>query len=246
MMTITGTTQLLGIMGDPVDHSLSPVMHNAALAELGVDYAYVPFPVQAENLATALQGLAAVGVQGFSITIPHKQAILPLLTTVTPEAQAVGAVNTVWRTEQGWAGTNTDVPGFMAPLQNAAKLAKFQASWANTPLAPTAHGWDALPNLLPQADLVVNTTPIGMAHTADPTPLTAAEIALIPAHGLVYDLIYTPRPTRLLTLAAERGMATQDGLEMLVQQGAIALERWIQQPVPIDTMRQALVDWLAQ
>lgn len=285
MMTITGTTQLLGIIGDPVDHSLSPVMHNAALAELGVDYAYVPFPVQGENLAAAVQGLAAVGVRGFSITIPHKQAILPLLITVTPEAQAVGAVNTVWRTEQGWAGTNTDVPGFMAPLQNgrdwsattvvvlgnggaaravvtgcgqlglaklqvvgrdAAKLANFQSSWANTPLTPTVHGWEALPDLLPQADLVVNTTPIGMAHTADQTPLTTAEIALIPAHGLVYDLIYTPRPTRLLTLAAERGLATQDGLEMLVQQGAIALERWIQRPVPVDAMRQALVDWLAQ
>ncbi|MEB3290432.1 MAG: shikimate dehydrogenase [Leptolyngbya sp.] len=285
MMAITGTTQLLGIIGDPVDHSLSPVMHNAALAELGVDYAYVPFPVQATNLAAAVQGLAAVGVRGFSITIPHKQAILPLLATVTPEAQAVGAVNTVWRTEQGWAGTNTDVPGFMAPLQHGrdwsvatvvvlgnggaaravvagcsqlglphiqvvgrdvAKLAKFQASWAQSSTLPTVHGWDALPDLLPQADLVVNTTPIGMAHTADQTPLAAADLALIPPHGWVYDLIYTPRPTCLLTLAAERGLATQDGLEMLVQQGAIALEGWIQQPVPVDTMRQALVDWLAR
>lgn len=283
-MPITGSTQLLGIIGDPVDHSLSPVMHNAALAELGVNYAYVPFPVKAESLATAVQGLAAVGVQGFSITIPHKQAILPLLATVTPEAQAVGAVNTVWRTAQGWAGTNTDVAGFMMPLQgrhwsssravvlgnggaaravvagcqqlglaqiqvvgrNRENLAGFAASWAHSPLTPplTVHGWDELPQLLPYADLVVNTTPIGMHHTASQTPLDAEELALIPAHGLVYDLIYTPRPTRLLTLAAARGLSTQDGLEMLVQQGAIALERWLQQPVPVDTMRQALVAWL--
>ncbi|QQE65901.1 shikimate dehydrogenase [Leptolyngbya sp. BL0902] len=283
-MTITGTTRLLGIIGDPVAHSLSPVMHNAALAELGVDYVYVPFPVQADDLAAAVQGLAAVGVQGFSITIPHKQAILPLLATVTPEAQAVGAVNTVWRTEQGWAGTNTDVAGFMAPLQgrdwsaaravvlgnggaaravvagggqlglnkvqvvgrNRSKLADFEASWASSPLKPplSVHGWDELPQLLPQADLVINTTPIGMHHTAAQTPLEAAELALIPDHGLVYDLIYTPRPTRLLTLAAERGLSTQDGLEMLVQQGAIALAQWLQQPVPVDTMRRALVAWL--
>ncbi|MFH7241949.1 MAG: shikimate dehydrogenase [Spirulina sp.] len=285
-MTITGTTQLLGIIGDPVAHSLSPVMHNAALAELGVDYAYVPFPVKAEDLARAVAGLAAVGVKGFSITIPHKQAILSLLATVTPEAQAVGAVNTVWRTEQGWAGTNTDVAGFMVPLQgqdwsaatavvlgnggaaravvvgcqrlgltniqvvgrNQSKLAEFEASWANSPLTPplSVHGWEELPQLLPQADLVINTTPIGMHHTADQTPLGVDELALIPAHGLMYDLIYTPRPTRLLTLAAERGLSTQDGLEMLVQQGAIALEQWLQRPVPVDTMRQALVAWLDQ
>lgn len=284
-MTITGSTQLLGIIGDPVDHSLSPVMHNAALAELGVDYTYVPFPVKADNLAVALQGLAAVGVQGFSVTIPHKQAILPLLATVTPEAQAVGAVNTVWRTEQGWAGTNTDVAGFMMPLQgwrdwsaatvvvlgnggaaravvagcgklglskvqvvgrDLGKLADFQASWANSPLTPplTVHSWDELPDLLPQADLVVNTTPIGMHHTADQTPLDGDLLARLPAQSLVYDLIYTPRPTRLLTLAAEQGLTTQDGLEMLVQQGAIALEKWIQRPVPVDTMRRALVAWL--
>ncbi|MEY3300526.1 MAG: hypothetical protein RLZZ597_3786, partial [Cyanobacteriota bacterium] len=262
-----------------------PVMHNAALAELGVDYAYVPFPVKADNLAVAVQGLAAVGVQGFSVTIPHKQAILPLLATITPEAQAVGAVNTVWRTEQGWAGTNTDVAGFMMPLQgwrdwsaatvvvlgnggaaravvagcgqlglpkvqvvgrDLGKLADFQASWADSPRTPplTVHGWEALPDLLPQADLVVNTTPIGMHHTADQTPLAGDLLARIPSQGMVYDLIYTPRPTRLLTLAAEQGLTTQDGLEMLVQQGAIALEKWIQRPVPVDTMRRALVAWL--
>lgn len=284
-MTMTGSTRLLGIIGDPVDHSLSPVMHNAALAELGLDYAYVPFPVQAGNLAVAVQGLAAVGVQGFSITIPHKQAILPLLAEVTPAAQAVGAVNTVWRTDQGWAGTNTDVAGFMAPLRgwrnwakttavvlgnggaaravvagcgqlglahlqvvgrNADNLAAFRESWSQTSLAPSVHPWDALPTLLPQADLVVNTTPLGMYHTADQTPLDADLLALMPSSSLVYDLIYTPRPTRLLTLAAERGLATQDGLEMLVQQGAIALEQWIQQPAPVDTMRRALVDWLGR
>jgi shikimate dehydrogenase len=285
-MVITGTTKLLGVMGDPVVHSLSPVMHNAALQALGADYVYVAFPVAAAGLAEAIAGFAAIGVQGFNITIPHKQAILPLLATITPEAQAVGAVNTVWRTEQGWAGTNTDVAGFVAPLRplkdwtqatavvlgnggaaravvagctqlgfgqiyvvgrSGTKLADFQASWADSPLRPPLATLPLadLPTRLPEADLIVNTTPVGMHTTADQTPLDTEALALAPANAVVYDLIYTPRPTRLLTLAAQRGLGTLDGLDMLVQQGAAALEIWLQQPVPVDTMGQALEQWLA-
>ena len=113
---ITGKTKLLGVIGHPVEHSLSPVMHNAALANLGLDYVYLPLPVKPEDLDEALKGFAAIGLTGFNITIPHKQAILPFLSTVSPVAEAVGAVNTVWRTDEGWAGTNTDVEGFIAPL----------------------------------------------------------------------------------------------------------------------------------
>ncbi|MGF1570539.1 MAG: shikimate dehydrogenase [Nodosilinea sp.] len=284
-MTLTGTTQLLGVMGDPVTHSLSPVMHNAALAELGADYIYVPFAVAAADLATAIAGLAAAGIKGLNLTIPHKQAVLPLLSSLTPEAQAVGAVNTLWRTEQGWAGTNTDVAGFVAPLKghqgwsgatalvlgnggaaravvvgcvqlgfgavqvvgrNALKLDHFQASWADSSWQPplTVQPWDNLAALLPGADLIVNTTPVGMHTTAGQSPLSSAELALVPATTLVYDLIYTPRPTQLLTLAAQAGLTSLDGLEMLVQQGAAALEIWLGQPVPVETMRRALVEWL--
>jgi shikimate dehydrogenase len=284
-MPITGSTQLLGVIGDPIAHSLSPVMHNAALAELGVDVVYVAFPVAAAGLEAVIAGFAATGVQGFSVTIPHKQAIVPLLAELTPEAQAVGAVNTVWRTEQGWAGTNTDVAGFVAPLKewqdwsgktalvlgnggaaravvagcgqlgfavvqvvgrSIQKLADFKKSWVDSPLQSslTTHSWADLPTLLPTADLIINTTPVGMHTTADQTPLTADQLDLAPAAAVVYDIIYTPRPTRLLTLATQRGLGTIDGLEMLVQQGAVALEIWLQRPVPVATMRQALVEWL--
>jgi shikimate dehydrogenase len=115
--SITGKTQLLGVIGWPIAHSLSPLMHNAAIAQLGVDYVYVPLAVAPERLAEAVVGFEAMGLRGFNITIPHKQAMLPLLTEVTAVAQAVGAVNTVWRTAAGWSGTNTDVAGFLAPLQ---------------------------------------------------------------------------------------------------------------------------------
>ena len=127
MQTITGTTKLLGVIGCPIEHSLSPVMHNAAIAAIAqtrqnssreLDYVYLPFSIKPENLEAAIAGFAAIGVLGFSVTIPHKQAIRQFLATESAIAQSVGAVNTVWRTERGWSGTNTDVEGFIAPLQN--------------------------------------------------------------------------------------------------------------------------------
>jgi shikimate dehydrogenase len=126
MSLIKGTTKLLGIIGDPVEHSLSPVMHNAAIAALGLDYVYIPFPVEKEKLATAIAGFEAINLVGFSITIPHKQNIIPLLSSISPQAKAIGAVNTVWRTEKGWHGTNTDFLGFIYPLKN------IQRDWSET------------------------------------------------------------------------------------------------------------------
>jgi shikimate dehydrogenase len=117
MPLITGKTKLLGVIGDPVEHSLSPVMHNAALTQMSLDYIYLPLPVRTADLGVAIAGFAAIGLVGFSVTIPHKQAIISLLSEVSAEAKVVGAVNTVWRTETGWSGTNTDVEGFIAPLQ---------------------------------------------------------------------------------------------------------------------------------
>ena len=130
MVTIAGTTQLLGVIGDPVEHSLSPAMHNAAIAHLGLDFVYLPFPVRSPDLKQALDGFAAIGLQGFNITIPHKQSILPLLQQIDPLAAAVGAVNTVWRVPEGWQGTNTDVAGFIAPLRET-----YGRDWQQTTVA---------------------------------------------------------------------------------------------------------------
>ncbi|WP_298614481.1 shikimate dehydrogenase [uncultured Thermosynechococcus sp.] len=117
MPKISGQTQLLGVIGDPIEHTLSPEMHNAALEYLGLNYIYVPFWVKPQQLAGAIAGLDALNVVGFNVTIPHKEAILPYLADVSDLAQQVGAVNTVYRSEKGWVGTNTDVHGFLAPLQ---------------------------------------------------------------------------------------------------------------------------------
>lgn len=279
---ITGKTKLLGVIGAPIAHSLSPAMHNAAIAHLGVDYAYLPFFVEPAKLRNAIDGFAAIGVQGFSITIPHKQAIMPLLTEVTPIAQAIGAVNTVWRSESGWSGTNTDVVGFLKPLQDqqrdwsqttavilgnggaaraavagcaqlgcaaiqvvgrdAGKLEAFLHSWVGSSLAIKlqVHTWTHLRQLLPHAGLLVNTTPIGMSPHSERSPLSPEEIDSLPPTLIAYDLIYTPSPTMFLQQAADRGAIAIDGLEMLVQQGAAALEIWLQQPAPVEVMRRSL------
>ncbi|WP_017721553.1 shikimate dehydrogenase [Kamptonema formosum] len=278
---ITGKTKLLGVIGHPVEHSLSPVMHNAAIAHLGLDYVYLPLPVKPEDLPVAVAGFAALGVVGFSVTIPHKQAILPLLSEVSPVAKAVGAVNTVWHTGSGWAGTNTDVEGFLAPLlachrdwsQTSAlilgaggaaravvagcaqlgvrdigvvgrdrhKLEAFQRSWVSSPVPVLAtHTWEELPQLIPQSSLLVNTTPVGMYPKVDEMPVSPALMVALPAGAIVYDLIYTPNPTEFLKAARSAGAMAIDGLEMLVGQGAAALQIWLQQPVPVGVMRQSL------
>ncbi|MCT7971969.1 shikimate dehydrogenase [Laspinema olomoucense] len=282
MPTITGTTQLLGVIGYPVKHSLSPVMHNAAIAEMGVDFVYLPWPVAPANLSTAIAGFAAIGVRGFSITIPHKQAIIPLLSEISPVAQAVGAVNTVWRTPTGWAGTNTDVEGFLAPLQscdrpwnqtlavilgaggaaravvaglaqlgcaqicvvgrNLDKLQAFQTSWQDSPwlVNLSVHDWSELPQLIPQAGLLVNSTPVGMYPDVGHSPVTPDLLGTLPQGAIAYDLIYTPSPTEFLRQAQAVGAEAIDGSEMLVQQGAAALQIWLDRPVPVDIMGQAL------
>jgi len=282
MQLITGTTKLLGVIGDPIEHSLSPVMHNAAIAHMGSDYVYLPLPVKTADLGVAIAGFNAIGLVGFSVTIPHKQTIMSLLSEVSPVAKVAGAVNTVWRTEAGWSGTNTDVEGFIAPLQaynwdwsqtvpvilghggaaravvvglaqlgcpeihivgrDMQRLSQFQQSWVNAPLPVTlkVHVWEHLPQLMPQADLVVNTTPIGMYPNIEQSPVDTAALALLRKGAIAYDLIYTPNPTQFLRQAKEQGAITIDGLEMLVQQGAAALEIWLGQAPPVGIMRQSL------
>ena len=285
-MSVSGTTKILGVIGFPVSHSLSPLMHNAAIATLGLDYTYVPLPIAVADLSSAIAGLRAIqSVQGFNLTIPHKIEVIPLLDEVTAIALAVGAVNTVKRVGDRWVGTNTDVAGFLEPLKqlncdwtarpaivlgiggaakavvaaclelgcpiihvvgrDPKKLKKFHGTMTSQlrDYNLRVHPWTSLPHLLEVAGIIINATPIGMA--SDPnTPISETEMMLLPDHAIAYDLIYTPRPTKFLQMAAARGLKAIDGLEMLINQGAIALEWWLDQPVPIEIMRQALLDHL--
>jgi shikimate dehydrogenase len=297
MPQITGTTKLLGVIGNPIAHSLSPIIHNAAIEHLGLDYRYVPFLVKPDRLATALDGFAAIGVIGCSVTIPHKQAIIPLLVNITPLAKAVGAVNTIWNTPAGWQGTNTDVAGFVSPLvamqrdwqqttvvvlgnggaaraivagchqlgcdkihvfgRDVAKLNEWKSSWQDVKLRVTncdpptsmmtqTHLWDELTTFIDRDNLlIVNCTPIGMSPQIEDSPISAEMLQKVGANSIAYDLIYTPRPTKFLQLAADQGMMAIDGTEMLIHQGAIAFELWLQKSAPVEMMRQILLEHLA-
>jgi shikimate dehydrogenase len=304
---LSGRTALVGVLGDPVRHSLSPAMHNAALRELGLDWVYLALPTPAAELATVLRALEAMDCRGLNVTLPHKQAVAALAGELSPLAQRLGAVNTlVRRAEGGWHGTNTDVEGFLAPLRepggevgaagssgrgwaerqalvlgcggsaravvaglvqlglggiqvvgrHSDALERFRqgcSAWAPG-LGTLAWSDPALELLLASSDLVVNTTPVGMASgvataegagTPDHCPLEAPLLEALPVTSTVYDLIYTPRPTALLQRAAARGCRTVDGLEMLVQQGAAALRLWCgRQEVPVAAMRRAALDQL--
>jgi len=114
---ITGKTALVGVMGWPVEHSLSPAMHNAAFAELGLDWTYVPLPVQPENISEALKGLAALNFVGSNVTVPHKQAVMRHMDELSEAAQITGAVNTIHLQDGKFVGTNTDPAGFLNSLR---------------------------------------------------------------------------------------------------------------------------------
>jgi shikimate dehydrogenase len=288
MVNITGSTQLLGVMGCPIRHSLSPVLHNAALetralalGQSNLEYVYLPLEVQPADLEIALLGLAATGWRGLNVTIPHKQTVMQYLQNVSPLARSVGAVNTIWRQEGEWFGTNTDVRGFLAPLlkgstdwaavdvcvlgaggaaratiaacaqlgcrsihvvgRSISKLKSLQRSFLSHDPSPSfqIHDWQALDKLLPTVGLLVNTTPMGMHPQVEQSPLSVKQVALLPTRTVVYDLIYTPRPSLLLTLAQQHGCFTIDGLEMLIHQGAAAFEIWVGEAPSLSAMREA-------
>ncbi len=266
MTVIGGSTRLLAVLGDPVHHSLSPVLQNAAISQLGLDWCYMALPVSAPALPIALKGLHGVGAVGLNITIPHKQTVMPLVQQVTPLAQRIGAVNTLLRQPHGWAGDNTDMAGFMAPLQRQGVDLKGQAALVlgcggsaravvagcsalgcgrilvagrdpqrlhrfladAQSLADHLEGvpWSELEAVLSSVGLVVNTTPVGMGPDHNGCPLNPSQLEHLKPHTWVYDIIYTPRPTKLLQQARGLGCPTMDGLAMLVGQGAAALRLW--------------------
>jgi shikimate dehydrogenase len=115
-MNISGKTKICGLIGDPVEHTMSPVMHNAAFAKLGLDYAYLPFHVSPEKLQQAVSGLKALNAVGFNVTIPHKVAVIPLLDELDPLAEKIGAINTVVNDKGLLRGYNTDASGFLQAL----------------------------------------------------------------------------------------------------------------------------------
>lgn len=265
MQQINGSTRIYGIMGSPVSHSLSPAMHNAAFAHLGLNAAYVPFAVK--DLAQAVAGLRGLGVAGASVTIPFKEAIIPLLDALGSKAAGIGAVNTVVCDQNRLRGHNTDWLGAVTALKDktaikgehflllgaggAARAIVFGlleegAAVSVTDLDPAraralALEWGvealALKDLKHcPARILINATPVGMAPGVDEIPI---EPQLLDRFDLVMDIVYQPLTTRLLREAQGRGAATIDGLQMLIHQATAQFELFTGEKAPLEVMSRA-------
>jgi shikimate dehydrogenase len=284
-MKITGKTKVLGIIGHPVEHSLSPLMQNAALAALGLDYIYVPFPVEPRNLALAVQGLFSLGIRGFNVTLPHKAAIIPLLDRIAPEADLSGAVNTVCREEGRFVGYNTDGAGLLKSLgddlsfspagasvlilgaggaargavaalcragvarifvanrtkeNGAALVDTFRGKFADVQFFLASLEREELAECLKGADLLVNTTSVGMNGSS----LPGLDLQLLSSGAKVYDMVYSPPETPLLVAARLHNLSCANGLGMLAAQGEAAFSLWTGMESPRGLMKRKLLEVL--
>jgi shikimate dehydrogenase len=264
---IDGATTLTGLLGYPVAHSVSPLIHNHAFAVTGVNGAYIPMPVSPSQLPFVVYALRSMGFLGANVTIPHKQRIIPYCDRLTEAAAGTGAVNTLFFRDGMLWGDTTDAEGFLTALaaegrdmtsarvvvlgnggaarsigyaiamhkqvttlavigRNETRVSAlagdiaaktgFAVSWS------TFHHPDAAA-LLARCTLLVNCTPVGMHPHIDASPLDGVSLH----RGMhVFDTIYNPAHTKLLSLAQQAGCSTQNGLRMLLYQALASFERW--------------------
>jgi shikimate dehydrogenase len=265
----------LGVIGDPVAHSLSPAIHQPALDALGIPATFERWHTLAADLPARIAGLRAADALGASVTVPHKVATMALVDEVADAARRAGAVNTVVNRDGRLLGENTDIHGFATPLsaicpdvaarpalllgaggaaravalaleglgapaivlanRDRDRAARLAADLDVAALRTAPFDDASLRRLLPETLLLVNCTSLGWR--AGETPLPLDLLALLPDDALVADLTY--RQTDLLAAAADRGLATLDGLGMLVHQGARAFALWTGQAAPVEAMHAA-------
>lgn len=265
------------MIGDPVGHSLSPVLHNAAFAALGLDWVYVAFPVAAGNGADAVAAMRTLGVAGLSVTMPHKAAVAGAVDRLTPIAKRLGVVNTVSLSASTGetVGDNTDGDGFVDSLRvdegwdpagrrclilgsggAARSVAPALAAAGAADVAVLARRPDtadevaalagdvgraaAGPHEVAKADLVVNSTPVGMVTHDDELPLGVAPDHLGPGQ-LIADLIYNPPLTPLMSVARRRGALAVNGAGMLLHQAGRQFQSWTGKRPPLEAMSAALL-----
>lgn len=270
-----------GVIGNPIGHSLSPDMHEAAFKELNIEGTYVAFEVREDQLKRAIDGVRGLGISGMNVTIPHKVEVMKYLDEIDPLAEKIGAVNTIDHKDGKLVGYNTDGEGYLQallpilpkPLKGMRVLILGAGGAAKgVAISLALHGVkelsisnrtvskaDALaeecssithsssmPITLAQArltefDLIVNTTSIGMTPNVDQMPLS---LEMIARGVVVSDLIYTPFKTRWLRDAEARGAIVQNGLDMFVNQGALAFEKWTGKDAPREIMKKKVIEKL--
>ncbi len=286
-MQVKSDTKVLGIIGNPLAHSLSPQMHNRALEHLKLNYVYVPFLVDKQALKYAVEGLRALGVVGVNVTIPFKEAIIEYLDDISQEARWCGAVNVVKNVEGKLIGHNTDGAGFMASLKEkglrlpgakvivlgaggaaraityylvqagvrtlilvnrsvdrAQSIARQLGAISSVPIRTLGWNADELEQAVSEADVLINTTPVGMYPDTGRMPPVNPH--WFHSRLVVCDVVYNPIETELLRQAAARGLKTVDGIGMFVHQGALAFRLFTGVEAPLDVMREVVIDSLSR
>jgi 3-dehydroquinate dehydratase/shikimate dehydrogenase len=260
-------TQIFGVIGDPIAHSLSPLLHNTAFITRNINAVYLPFLVK--NLRDFLKAAPDFGLRGFSVTLPHKQSILRHLQDCDALSAEIGAVNTVVvRRDGSLYGCNTDYVGVLHALEKKLRLAKGRVLilgaggsaraaafaltragaavgiWARRNAAASelarAVGAEVVPRRALKTesfDAIVNATPVGMHPDTAVSPLEPGELHC----RIVMDLIYRPERTQLLKLAAQKRIATVSGLEMFLAQGIAQWELWMKRRAPEKSMRRTVL-----
>ena len=258
------------VVGNPIGHSLSPVMHNSALACTGLGGTYLAFNV--EDIAAAVDGIRGFGIRGASITIPHKIAVMQYLDEVDPMAAEIGAVNTVLNRDGILHGYNSDCAGAVTAISEKTVIRDKEVAVIGAGGGARAIGFglkqeggivtiinrtrfrgemlarDLGCRFLPLEEIkelpfhiVVNATPVGMMPEVDRMPLAPK---LLEPHMVVMDIVYNPLKTRFLKEAQSIGCTIVDGLSMFVHQGAVQFELWTSQKAPVDIMRKVVLEEL--
>jgi len=285
---ISSKTSFIALIGNPVSHSLSPIMQNAAFQYLGLDLIYIAIPCKDEDLELVLNCFKRINCKGLNITIPYKEKVFNLCSEISPIANKLKAINTLkLNSEKKWSATNTDVEGFIYPLKklnlakkqsivlgsggaarsviqglinlnistisvisrNKSSLDELIKNFDNQiQLQGFLNNDDQAQILIQEADLIVNTTPVGMKTTKyenNVLPYGEAFWRSLNSTTIVYDLIYNPAPTYLLKFSANKGCMTINGLQMLVAQGLKSLSFWTNGlEVPFHVMNDAIQNYL--
>ena len=268
----------LGLIGYPVSHSMSPKIQNAALKACSLEGDYSLFPIAPDDkqgLKKLLDRVRSGEIRGLNVTIPHKQNVIEFMDELTPTAQAIGAVNTIYMQNNKLIGDNTDAMGFLTDLKQhinssfiihhsalilgaggsarAVIFALLNDGWKVTiaarrpeqaqQLASQFEGVDAVELNVQtfkrsNVQLIVNTTPVGMTQNTDQSPLP--ENLSLHQNVFIYDLVYNPRETKLVKDARSQGLQATTGLGMLIEQAALAFEKWTTQNPPRDVLWNAV------
>ena len=261
---ITGSSRVFVILGDPVSHSLSPAMQNAAFRALGLPAVYVPFRATADDLPTLIRAIAQAGGGG-NVTVPHKELAARSVDCCREVGEVVEACNTFWREDGRTIGDNTDVPGllqalhqleiakrpwFIAGTGGGARAAVVAAADHGVPVAVGSRDrgrqqrfekWTSSRGVSlvePSAcGVLINATPLGLQPT-DPMPI---DMAAFPRADIALDMVYAPGGTAWIRSVQSRVRRSSDGRTMLVGQGAAAFERWFpRKQAPVEVMRAAV------